>query len=159
MCAVWRDNNLQPDIRDIDWIEALLFRHADVRSRFFPQFIVLLPDPAGPLQIGFEGAGEMVELTLRIRKFGQTVPLRVPAGLSVLGLVELLVQKLRLPTHGRVHSIGSDSFDISWKLFLVDSDEPLNDDTRLGSLGGTTTVELGWSLRTGESITGVIIEA
>ena len=125
--GLWTRNQLSPDIRDIDWIERLLYQHGHVRSRFFPDFLVLIPPKARPLQIGFPSGSENSDLVLYVRRFEQKLRLRIPIDLTVGGLIGILIDELGLPTNAYVHSIGTANFTIEWNLHVLSSPhEPLD---------------------------------
>jgi len=133
---LWEKNKLTMDLRDIDWLERLLFVHDQVRSRFFPNFVVLFPPEHVPIHIGFPDTSDTISLFLYVKRYDQRIQLNVPLDLSVDGLVAILVEKLCLPTQAHVHSIGTRHFDIEWNLHLSSKREaPLDKKMSLRSIG------------------------
>jgi hypothetical protein len=133
--TVWKEYGLSADIRDIDWIERLLYRHAEIRSRFFPEFQLLFPPEHATVDIGFPDRGETCELFLYVKRFQQGIKLRVPADLTVGGLVDLLVEKLDLPTRANIQFLGRTSYDAVWNLHCANVASPLDRPQTLRSLG------------------------
>jgi len=120
--TLWTRNQLPPDIRDIDWIERLLYQHGDVRARFFPEFVVVLPNKGRPLEIGFPNGSEgHQQLVLYLSRFEQRLPLECSPDLTVQGLISILIDELHLPTQAQVHSITTSNFAIEWDLYLTSS--------------------------------------
>ncbi|HEY1580431.1 MAG TPA: hypothetical protein VGF82_25500 [Terracidiphilus sp.] len=127
--TVWQHNDLAGEIRDIDWLERLLFKHSSVRSRFFPEFRLLFPPQHTLVDIGFPAPeSEKYELHLFSKRLQQRVKLRVPIDITVGGLVSLLVDKLGLPTEARVQFMGIDTYSASWKLHRSDTGTVLDDE-------------------------------
>jgi hypothetical protein len=118
----WTSKGLEASILDIDSIENLLYEFEDVRTRFFPDFGFIIPRQNKPIQVGFPGASDTVEISIFLHRFQTAVDFTVPLDLTVAGFLEILVQELPLPIMSKYHDWSTRYFRLDWN--LVPSDQP-----------------------------------
>lgn len=146
---LWKYHELTPDIKDIDYLEQLLYKHEHVRIRFFPDFLILIPEKHTPIQIGFPEFSKTVDIVLHIHRYAQDIPLRIPSGITIHGVIQILIDKLSLPTQAIVHTISTNNFTIDWNLYLAqEHQKPLDKSKTLEQLqiANNSQVELKYEL-------------